>query len=579
MSKKVQVLFGLLIVLSMVLSACGAPAAEPVAEPEVAEAPVAEVTEAPVVVTEAPVVETGPDAEALFAGLTAELTPDNGFGSVSAAKLSEEMVDKAPFLLDVREASELEADGYIEGAVNIPVREVLNNLDKLPALDEPIVIYCASGHRGAMAMSALKLLGYTNVRNLGGGTGGWKKAELPLVTGSMPEAPAVLNSAAIIEDQALFEMLNGFLSGLPEGFYTVKADKLNEELVDAAPVLIDVRTSADWEKDGYIEGAVNIPFNDFFASLDKLPAKNEKVVVYCASGHRGAIILMAMRLMGYENVRNLGGGLNAWKAASMPVAGVVDWATVWGEYLAAMPEGYYTVKAPDLNTMLADKAPFLLDVREAGEIEKDGFIAGAVNIPVREVLANLDKLPAQDQPIVIYCASGHRGALAMAALQFLGYTDVKNLGGGLGGWKKAEFAVEMGTPAAPEAGTAPEVDAARFAALNKFMTELPEGFYTVKAADLNTELVDAAPFILDVRTADEFAAGHIDGAVNVDIKEVPANLAQLPADKAAKVVVLCASGHRGALVMMYMRMTGYTEVRNLGGGMNAWAAAELPVVK
>ena len=122
------------------------------------------------------------------------------------------------------------------------------------------------------------------------------------------------------------------------------------------------------------------------------------------------------------------------------------------------------------------------------EIEKDGFIAGAVNIPVREVLANLDKLPAQDQPIVIYCASGHRGALVMSALQLLGYTDVKNLAGGLGGWKKAEFAVETGAPAAPVAGTAPEVDATRFAALNKFLSELPEGFYTVKSPDLNTEL-------------------------------------------------------------------------------------------
>ena len=60
---------------------------------------------------------------------------------------------------------------------------------------------------------------------------------------------------------------------------------------------------------------------------------------------------------------------------------------------------------------------------------------------------------------------------------------------------------------------------------------------------------------------------------------MPANLAQLPTDKAAPIVVLCQSGHRGALVMMYLRMTGgYTNVRNLAGGMNAWVAAELPVV-
>ena len=46
--------------------------------------------------------------------------------------------------------------------------------------------------------------------------------------------------------------------------------------------------------------------------------------------------------------------------------------------------------------------------------KKDGYIAGAVNIPVRDVLNNLDKLPAKDQPIVIYCASGHRGGMIMA---------------------------------------------------------------------------------------------------------------------------------------------------------------------
>jgi rhodanese-related sulfurtransferase len=60
---------------------------------------------------------------------------------------------------------------------------------------------------------------------------------------------------------------------------------------------------------------------------------------------------------------------------------------------------------------------------------------------------------------------------------------------------------------------------------------------------------------------------------------LPANLAQLPADKAAPIVVTCKSGHRGGIVMMYLNFLGYTNVRNLGGGMNAWIAAELPVMK
>jgi rhodanese-related sulfurtransferase len=52
--------------------------------------------------------------------------------------------------------------------------------------------------------------------------------------------------------------------------------------------------------------------------------------------------------------------------------------------------------------------------------------------------------------------------------------------------------------------------------------------------------------------------------VNLNINDVPANLAQLPADKAAPIVVLCQSGHRGGIVMMYLQMLGYTNVRNLG---------------
>jgi len=537
------------------------------------------VTEAPVVVTEAPIVEVALDAQALFTALVAELPADAGYGTINPALLHDELVDKAPVLLDVREAAEVEKDGYIEGAVNIPVREVLDNLDKLPALDQPIVVYCGSGHRGGMTLAALKLLGYTNVRNLAGGIGAWKKAELPVVTGSLPTAPASI-STPIIANQPLYDMLNGYFTAMTDDFYSVKSDKLAEELTATTPpTIIDIRTAEEFAKDGYIEGAVNVPMQDIFTSLDKLPEKDAPIIVNCVSGHRGSIVAMGLRLSGYTNVRNLAGGLNAWKAANLPVMGWVNWPIVWNEYLTTMPAGYSTIKAADLNTALVESAPFILDVREVAEIEKDGYIAGAVNIPVRDVLNNLDKLPAKDQPIVIYCASGHRGGMIMASLQMLGYTNVKNLAGGLGGWKKAELAVEMGTlPTQPVAGIAPEVDATRLANLNTFITNLPEGFSTVKPADLNVELTGTTiPFILDVRTVDEFKAGFITGAVNVNINEVPANLTQLPADKAAPIVVLCQSGHRGAIIMMYLQMMGYTNVRNLGGGMNGWMNAELPV--
>lgn len=572
MRNKLQIPFVLLIIFSMILGACTPPAttAVPTAIPAT-EAPAIEPTTPP-----EPTLIPPPDVAPLFEKLIASLPADQGFGSVGAAKLNEELASEPPFLLDVRETSEVETDGYIEGAVHIPVRELLKNLDKLPALDDPIVVYCASGHRGGMVVASLKLLGYSNVRNLGGGLGAWKKASLPVESGQ-PAAPETISSP-VVANEALFTMLDEFLSGLPEGFYSIKADKLAVALAaNEPPVLIDVRTVEEWNKDGYIEGAIKIPFNEFFTTLDKLPAKDAPIVMYCGSGYRGSIIMMGLRLMGYTDVTNLGGGLGDWKTAKLPVTGWVDWTTVWTDFLASMPaNNHYVISVDALNTMLAEEPPFLLDIRESSEIEKDGYIAGAVNIPVRDLLKNLDKLPALDDPIVVYCASGHRGGMAVASLRLLGYTNVVDLGGGLGAWKKASLPVETGQPAAPVAATMPKVDETRLRDLDAFLANLPDGFYSVKAADLNLELGNTpAPALVDVRTADEVAKAAIEGSLAIPIEELLTSLDQLP-DKSSPVVVLCQSGHRGSIGMMALRMLGYTNVRNLGGGLNAWVAAELP---
>jgi rhodanese-related sulfurtransferase len=581
MNKKLTTVILMLMLMSLIFSACAPAAAPVVTEAPVVAAATAVPTKipAPTATDVPPTPEPALDIEALWGEMMAEIPADKGYGSVSSAKLNEELVEKAPFLLDVREAGEVEKEGFILGAVHIPVRDVLKNLNKLPAMDQPIVVYCASGHRGGFVLSALRLLGYSNVRNLGGGMGAWKKASLPVETGK--PADPVAGTAPEVKDQALFTMLDTFLTDLPEGFLSVKADTLNVALVESQPFLLDVRSQKEYDETGYIAGAVHIDFPELFTNLDQLPAKDQPIVVYCASGHRGAIAQIGLILLGYEKVTNLGGGLGAWKAAKFPVEGWVDWTATWTDFLVNMPDGFYGTNAANLNAALVEKPPFLLDVRETSELEKNGYIQGSVHIPVREVLKNLDQLPAQDQPIVVYCGSGHRAALVMSALKMLGYKDVVNLGGGMGAWTKAELPVETGVPAAPAAGTAPEVNATMFQQLDAYLSGLPEGFSAINAADLNAAMAETnKPFVLDVREASELAAdGEIEGAVHIPVKEIFTRLAELPKDKAAPVVVLCKSGHRGAIAMMALQMTGYTNVRNLGGGTNAWIAAELPVIK
>jgi phage shock protein E len=83
--------------------------------------------------------------------------------------------------------------------------------------------------------------------------------------------------------------------------------------------------------------------------------------------------------------------------------------------------------------------------------------------------------------------------------------------------------------------------------------------------------------IIDVRTPEEFAAGHLDGAVNYDIEggQFSALIADLPTDGA--YIVYCHSGRRSAIAAQTMIDAGFTTVYDLGGIVD-WQAAGLPVV-
>ena len=77
------------------------------------------------------------------------------------------LVKNKEFLLDVREEYEYQ-DGHIKGAVNLPLREILEKKDTLPK-DKDIYVYCRSGHRSADAVNFLKSLGFEKVHNIEGG--------------------------------------------------------------------------------------------------------------------------------------------------------------------------------------------------------------------------------------------------------------------------------------------------------------------------------------------------------------------------------------------------------------------------
>lgn len=85
--------------------------------------------------------------------------------------------------------------------------------------------------------------------------------------------------------------------------------------------------------------------------------------------------------------------------------------------------------------------------------------------------------------------------------------------------------------------------------------------------------------ILDVRTPEEFAQGHIAGAINISHEQINANLSKIIDFKDQTVVVHCRSGRRALSAENDLRAAGFTKLRHLEGDMNGWQDANLPLVK
>jgi rhodanese-related sulfurtransferase len=84
--------------------------------------------------------------------------------------------------------------------------------------------------------------------------------------------------------------------------------------------------------------------------------------------------------------------------------------------------------------------------------------------------------------------------------------------------------------------------------------------------------------VIDVRTAAEFASGHLDGAINLDWTGGVLAQRMSELDKEAPVPVYCASGRRSAAAANAQRDAGFSNVSDLAGGIGAWRSSRLPVV-
>lgn len=271
-------------------------------------------------------------------------------------------------------------------------------------------------------------------------------------------------------------------------------------------MIIDSRPHKPKYVKGHIPMAVSMPYTQFDKLTHLLPENKDALLVFycgglkCKLSHKAAYKAEAL---GYTNVKVFAEGFPGW---------------------LAVPGNYASVSVEWVKKQVDSQADMMvIDSRPKRKKYDKGHIPGAVSIPTSKFDAMADQLPAEkDKLLVFYCGGlkcklSHKGAQKAIAL---GHTNVKVFSTGYPSWKAY---VGDQQPVKITAGA--EEGSIAIADFEKILQDRPESIYLV-----------------DVRDADEFALGSFQGAVNIPVENLEAEIKTLPATK--PVVFICSTGAR-----------------------------------
>jgi len=254
------------------------------------------------------------------------------------------------------------------------------------------------------------------------------------------------------------------------------------------------------------------------------------------------------------------------------------------------PDTILNISSEDLLLKMLNDEQYILSIRKAADYAT-GHIPGAINMAGASLFEpdNLVKLP-KDEKIYVYCYTGHTGSQVTALLNLCGY-DATNLTWGIMGWTKdTNVATKQFSNPTTDLPTEPTINES-ISTYNLPIVDVTSatgeseitraacdnytsaGFKNIKAGDLYELITDADstndPVIVSVRKAEDYAKGHIPGAINISLMNLPQteNLQKIDPDK--KIVVYCYTGRTGSQATAILRALGY-DADNLLWGISGW---------
>lgn len=255
-------------------------------------------------------------------------------------------------------------------------------------------------------------------------------------------------------------------------------------------------------------------------------------------------------------------------------------------YFAEFPSDKNVISAADfLSKIKAGDSMVILDIRQA-DAYAQGHVKGAINVPFGSAIADNLKYIPNDTPVYVYCYTGQTAAQATALLNVAGIDATSVQSGFNNGIAKVEnYTDYIDTVAVSMPTKEYKVNSAIQDAVDKYGDDIDAAKgtdyanlnvspATVKAAlDANS----GEYYIISVRQAKDYAAGHVAGAVNIPFGQgMQTSFADLPKDQ--KIVVYCYTGQTASQTVAILRLLGY-DAYNMSGGMNnGWLPAGFPVV-
>ena len=238
---------------------------------------------------------------------------------------------------------------------------------------------------------------------------------IEIVTTDQPDTPAYFTYDAVLnarERPTLDEALARELQPL-------SLEQLLEH-VQAGAQLLDAREQSEFEG-AHIRGALNIGLGGSFATWCGTVLDSARPVVLIVEPGREVEAATRLGRIGFDTVAGyLPGGMQQLEDAPELV------------------DRIERITAGSVAELLdAADPPLLIDVRTTGEWGT-AHIEGAVNLPLSRLAERLGEVPA-GRPLIVYCASGYRSAIAASLLRREGVPRVANLVGGLAAWQSAQL--------------------------------------------------------------------------------------------------------------------------------------------